>query len=93
MDNSWYNGNKSNSCFNQQKIMFKDTKSKQGPKFDTNNILVTVKHKQKIKKISQKWNQEKLDNPGFTKKYREKRKHIEYVARGKKMMMRKVEKI
>jgi hypothetical protein len=39
-----------------------------------------VKQKQKITKISQNWNQEKLDNPGFTK-YRKKKKYKEYVAR------------
>jgi len=80
------------SCFHQRKIILKNTKSKQGPNCDTDNFLVTLNINKKIKKISQKWNQEKLDNPGFTKKYRGK-KHKEYVARGKKMKTRKVEKM
>jgi len=64
MDNTWFNGNKSNRCFNQQKINHKDVKSMQGPEWSTDHSLLRVK--QKIMKISHKWKQEKLDNPGFT---------------------------
>jgi len=67
MDYTWYNGKKSNKCFHQQKIILKEVKSMQGPNCDTYHILATVKQKQKITKISQNWNKEKLNNPGFTK--------------------------
>jgi len=46
----------------------------QGQNCDIDHFLVTVKHTQKMIKISQKWNQEKLDNPGFTKEYKGEKK-------------------
>jgi len=43
MDNTWFNGNKSNRCFNQQTIILKDIKFMQGPNWNTDHFLVTVK--------------------------------------------------
>ena len=38
MDNTWFNGNKSNRRFNQQKIILKDVKSMQGPKWNSDHF-------------------------------------------------------